>query len=126
MGYIKHHTIVVTGGVLETVTQAHQKAKEIFEAHFKDDLFTKPLASRLVSDITHGLINGQSSFFIAPDGSKEGWETSNMADAARNSFLDWLKEADNYCEYVEIMFGGDDEIERITRSTDSDLISEMN
>ena len=57
---------------------------------------------------------------LAPDGSKEGWEDSNQCDNARKDFLDWLRESDNYCDYVEIRFGGDDEHEDIVRSKDTD------
>ena len=70
------------------------------------------------------MTNGQSSFFIAPDGSKEGWATSDNGDNARKEFLDWLLKSDNYCDYVEVIFGGDDEHERIVRSKDTDLDAE--
>ena len=60
-------------------------------------------------------------FFIAPDGSKEGWGTSNSCDKARSEFLDWLSSSDNYCDYIEVMFGGDGEHEHITRSNNTDL-----
>ena len=121
MGYIKHHTIVVTGWQDEKLKKAHQKAKEVFEKNFESEPYEKPFASRLVSDIIKGLTNGQSSFFIAPDGSKEGWATSDNGDNARKEFLDWLQKADKYCDYVEVSFGGDDEHERIVRSKDTDL-----
>lgn len=122
MGYIKHHTIVVTGWEDEKVKEAHQKAKEVFEKNFESEPYEKHFASRLVSDIIKGLANEQSSFFIAPDGSKEAWTTSNSGDNARKEFLDWLlQKKDNYCDYIEIMFGGDDEDEWIVRSTYSDL-----
>lgn len=123
MGYIKHHTIVVTGWEVEKLKEAHQKAKEVFENNFEREPYEKPFASRLVSDIIQGLSNGQGSFFIAPDGSNEGWTTSNNGNNARKEFLDWLKNSDNYCDYVEVVFGGDDEYEAIVRSKDSALQS---
>jgi hypothetical protein len=120
MGYIKHHTIVVTGFTPEKVIIAHKKAKEIFEKNFQKELYTKNISSRLVSDVIEGLANGQTSFFIAPDGSKEGWETSNNADDAREQFLDWLSKSETWCDYIEVTFGGDDEAEYITRSNEKD------
>lgn len=33
MGYIKHHTIVVTGWQDEKLKKAHQKAKEVFDKY---------------------------------------------------------------------------------------------
>jgi len=59
--------------------------------------------------IVKGMINSQSSFFIAPDGSKEGWETSQECDEMREQFAEWLKEKGRRCEYVEVRFGGDDD-----------------
>jgi len=120
MGYIKHHTIVVTGWSAEQLKEAHQKAKETFEQIF-DSEPQKTYASRLVSEIVQGVTNGQSSFFIAPDGSKENWETSDKCNNARKDFLDWLQKADNWCDYIEVIFGGDNQLERIVRSKDSDL-----
>lgn len=125
MGYIKHHAIVVTGWKGDKVLEAQIKAKEIFLKHFDDDPFLKETASAVVSDIMLGLTNHQSSFFIAPDGSKEGWATSNSGNDARKEFLDWLSnKSDNYCDYVEIIFGGDDERNEVIRSKDSDLANE--
>ena len=122
MGYIKHHTIVVTGWQNEKIKEAQLKAKEIFEQNFDSEPMEKLYASALISDIVQGLANGQSSFFIAPDGSKEGWETSNNGNRARKEFLNWLdKDKDNYCDYIEVIFGGDDENEKILRSKATDL-----
>lgn len=121
MGYIKHNAIVVTGWQEEDVSEARDKAIEIFEQCFNGELNVEPYGGRLVSEIVSGLVNGQYSFFIAPDGSKEGWATSDNGDNARKEFLDWLQKVDNYCDYIEIIFGGDDEYKRIVRSRDIDL-----
>lgn len=121
MGYIKHHTIVVTGWKEEHITQAHKKAIEIFENQCKDEIIEPPYGCSIISSIVGSLANGQKSFFIAPDGSKQGWETSNNCNKAREMFLDWLRDEDIYCDYIEVMFGGDDDIQRIVRSNDSDL-----
>lgn len=115
MGYIKHHTIVVTCWNEENLIIARKKAIDIFNQ--SNSPFGK--YGDLVSPIIYGIVNGQSSFFIAPDGSKEGWEPSNLCNNFRTEFLDWLKsEKDNiYCDYVEIIFGGDDEFQEIVRSS---------
>jgi hypothetical protein len=113
MGYIKHNAIVCTTWKEEDAVEAQLKAKEIFESKRKG-------SSQLISELVEYIVNGGYSFFIAPDGSKEGWEDSKQCDDARKDFLDWLKESDNYCDYVEIRFGGDDEHENIVRSKDTD------
>ena len=113
--------VVVTCWQEKKLKEAHIKAKEIFEKNFENEPYEKPFASRLVSEIIQSLANSQSSFFVAPDGSKEGWATSDNGDNARKEFLDWLQKSNNYCDYVEVVFGGDDEHEEIVRSKDTDL-----
>ena len=78
----------------------------------------------LISPIIEGMVNSQFSFFIAPDGSKEGWGTSKDADVARKEFLDWLDKNHDYCDYFEVRFGGDDDEYRITRSLETYLNDE--
>lgn len=95
MGYIKHDAIICTSWDVKYLTPVHEKAVELF-----DDM---------VSDVTNGTSNGQVSFFIAPDGSKEGWEDSNACDQLRADFLRFLKEQNGFVDYVSIRFGGDDD-----------------
>ncbi len=128
MGYIKHHTIVVTCWSSERIREVQQKAKDIFGKSFIDNSFfmKEPMAKALVSDIIEGIANHQFSFFIAPDGSKEGWSDSNNANSARKEFLDWLDQNNDYCDYFEVRFGGDDDEYRITRSLETYLNDETN
>ncbi|MEZ4926579.1 MAG: hypothetical protein R3A50_09900 [Saprospiraceae bacterium] len=120
MGYFKHHAIIVTGW-RDEMDEIHRKAKEVFEKTFENDPYDAPHASRLVSEIVDSLSNGTRSFFIAPDGSKSGWATSNNADKAREEFLDWLKKSYAGIDYVEIYYGGDDEHQGIYRSNNTDM-----
>jgi len=43
---------------------------------------------------------------ICPDGSKEGWETSNQFDTKREEWLKWAKT--QLINFVHISYGGDD------------------
>lgn len=90
--------------------EAHTKAHEIFSKYF-DDLED----GRLISNIITGIANGQCTFFIAPDGSKEGWSPSDNADSARAEFVKWLKNESD-CDFVEVRFGGDDNASEIINS----------
>lgn len=115
MGYIRHHAIIVVdNGFGDGIETAWAKAVEIFAAH---------AASRLVSSIVEGTMNGQRSFFIAPDGSKEGWSHSDDADAARDELVAYLnanRDALDYLDFVEVSgFGGDDNDPVITRKSAS-------
>ena len=95
MGYINHHAIVVTTGSKEAIDSAHAKAFEIFGS--------------LCSEIIDSGMNGYATFFIAPDGSKEGWQDSDEGDERRTEFKNWLKVDRHYSiEAVEIYYGGDE------------------
>lgn len=123
MGYIKHNAAIITSWDVERLEAAHIKAREIFKAKFEGG--ARDLgASILVSEIVHGVVNSQASFFIAPDGSKEGWADSTKSDEARKEFLDWIIQSENFSDYIEVRFGGDDEFNEVTRSKQSDLDSE--
>lgn len=103
MGYIAHHAIVVTG-YGDEASKAHAKAVELFTDIDPPQHNTE----RLVSPIVQSLTNGYLSFLIAPDGSKEGWSTSEAGDAARSAFIDWLRGQQNAPDWVLVRFGGDD------------------
>lgn len=102
MGYMRDHAIVVSGyhddGALNT---ARQKAVDLF-------------GEGRVSDVLGPFVNGCRSFFIAPDGSKEGWEQSNDSDNARADFKNYLREqkANNgfewFLNWAEVQFGDDE------------------
>ena len=95
MGYIRHEAIIVTAFDKEYT----QKAKD----------FAKKLGLHTTNIVE--TINGYSSFLIAPDGSKEGWEESDKHERARKEFCEW---SDNqyresvYLDYAYISFGGDE------------------
>jgi hypothetical protein len=95
MGYIKHDTIICTAWDDKYIKPAHEAAKEFF--------------SGMVSEIIPGIANGQKSFFIPPDGSKEGWDASDKCDEARENFLDYLKRTNSFVDWVHLRFGGDDD-----------------
>lgn len=119
MGYIKHNAIVVTHWDEKTVARSREKAIEIFDEVFKNE---GRKGSQLISELIYPVVNSGASFFIAPDGSKEGWGTSDSGDAAREQFLNWmLADKDNYCNYVEVRFGGDDDEYYFVRSRNQDL-----
>ncbi len=108
MGYIKHHSIIVTGWDEKKMLKAQNKAVKLFTKHLGEP--------QLISSLVTSNTNGQVTFFIAPDGSKEGWETSNNGDTARCEFIDYLNTKQPYLDYVELKFGGDEtDICSITR-----------
>lgn len=101
MGYIRHHAIVVTAYRAD-IHLYHQKAESIFPD---------------VSPISSETINGYRSFFIPPDGSKEGWEESNTGDDNRRLFIQFLKQYPG-AGWVEVQYHDDDRISKVTQSSD--------
>lgn len=95
MGYIKHEVVIVTGWDAATVAEAHAKATA--------------LCGDMVTPITEARINGYRSFFIAPDGSKEGWAESDTADEQRKAFRAWLRAHDDRLglRWVCVVYGDD-------------------
>lgn len=120
MGYMRHHAIVVTSWS-KHIEQAHAKAHEVFDS--EDFPFWTPSADSLVSPIINSLTNGFSSFFIAPDGSKSGWDTSDIGNNRRGEYIAWLEDQryddlSSPFDWVEIQYGDDDKNTRVTRDSD--------
>ena len=70
MGYMRHHAILVTSWDAKLLASAHAQAVKMFA---------------YVSPISPAFVNGYQSFFIPPDGSKEGWPESDAG--ARSSLV---------------------------------------
>lgn len=94
MGYIKHHAIVATGWDTKRIMPSYGLALSIF--------------GDSVSELVQSPVNGYVSFFIAPDGSKEGWVDSDNGDKNRETFMRMAKELEDYVDIVEIFYGGDE------------------
>jgi len=103
MGYIRHHAIVVTS-FDDKISTVWLKAKEMF--------------GYLVSDVIESECNGYASFFIAPDGSKEGWDRSIEHDKLRDQFIAYLKKIDLVVDWVEVQYGDDDHHTMVVRDSD--------
>lgn len=104
MGYMRHHAIVVTSWKKELIQEAHDKAKEIFNG--------------TATEILQSTMNGYLSFFIATDGSKEGWNDSNLGDLRRKRFINWCKkqvheDGSSSLNWAELFYGDDEDKARI-------------
>lgn len=96
MGYMRHHTIVVTASEPH-ISAAHEAAKR---------LRCEP------SEITPKTVNGYQSFMVPPDGSKEGWCESDAGDEHRSRFIEYLRstrysDGSNPIKWVCVQFGDD-------------------
>jgi len=114
MGYIRHHAIIVTSWDKELLFKAHNRAIEIFDMETKS-----------ISEILTARCNDTYSFFISPDGSKEGWKESQEGDIHREQFKYWLKkqthnDGSSSLSWVEVQYGDDDNITKIVDSSDDE------
>lgn len=104
---IRHHTLVVT---------VHdQKLAEKLRLQISD-LYKKNMEAKngfqLISPIVASLIGGYYTFFIAPDGSKEGYDLSDDGDMIRTKVIELLEsyktnDATFPVSYVELFYGDD-------------------
>jgi hypothetical protein len=94
MGWIRHHGIIVTGMVDDDFSKDY--TWNIQKAHDKAVELRLP-----VSNVIKGCTNGYASIFIAPDGSKEGWATSDVFDERRKLFVEWLQSEGRGLDWFE-------------------------
>lgn len=107
MGYHAHHTIVVTAWNEKAINAAHKKAEQIFPEHE-------------VTPITDSRMNSFKSFCIVPDGSKEGWSDSEVADGQRRLFVSWINrqrwgDGSSPFTWAEVLIGNDEGQAEIVR-----------
>lgn len=110
MSYVRHEAIIVNGYRAEEVAQAHSFAVAIFRGLGME---------QLVSPLSRWAVNGGASFFVAPDGSKEGWTESDLAEAGRKRLLKRLELLDDSLDWVLVLVGGDDKEFRVLRSSET-------
>lgn len=89
MSFYAHEAVIV---YLEERTWGQERLEKFIAALPSDmrALFAGPIPS---------YVNAGVTFFMAPDGSKEGWPESNRCDAVRRAFIEEAKK----CKHPRIM-----------------------
>lgn len=110
MGYDRHHGIIVTTFKKDYIEDAHREAERIF--------------STPVSEVCPESINGWLSFFVPPDGSKEGWDESDKGDHERDVFVAWLEgqryeDGSSRFAWIEVQYGDGEGETKIVRDSDA-------
>lgn len=120
MGYMRHQAIIVTGPAednhgINGINMRVVRAKIVSIANgFKD--VGGQAAVCAVTQCTPTSMNGYSSLLVAPDGSKEGWEISDLGDKTRNAIIIYLETVkDRGVDYVEVQYADDDGVTEIQR-----------
>lgn len=115
MGYIAHHAVVITFNDYLLSEQYVNRDRSPGSINEHDpmmpdlDGFRASLPAgwqRLLVGPIPSMANGDLTVFFAPDGSKEGWDTSDEGDRIRAALIELF--ANTPCDVVEIRFGGDD------------------
>lgn len=105
--------MIVSSWNSEPVCKAHAAASSIFNAAGMGGI---------VSGIVHHAINGGAAFFVAPDGSKEGWPASEDAAKARADLIAALGTIG--VDWALVLVGGDDGDFRVLDSVVGHLVDE--
>ncbi len=106
MGYMVHHTIVLTSWDDKLLRKTWRKAREIFAN-----------TNCYITNLTPIVVNNNHSYFIAPDGSKRGWEASQRGFEARKEFIAYLKELKPYPpDWALIQYGDEEGDDRLVES----------
>lgn len=111
MGYMRHHAIIVTSSDKESLATARGVANGLFGT---------------VSEIVPSITNGYASFLVAPDGSKDGWNDSELGDGARDAFVNWLDtqrfaDGSTLLNWVEVQYGDDEGDTHVVRHSEERL-----
>ena len=97
MGYLRRHAIAVTGTHGNDIDTAHAFAES---------------TGAQVTPIMETFINNERTFFVCPDGSKEGWHQSDLGDEQRARIVEHLKtyaydDGSSPLQWVEFFYGDD-------------------
>jgi len=104
VGYIRHHAIIITGTRWPKGFVVDALNTEIDDAHRA----ALEAGCEQVTPIVGPAVNYTFSFLVAPDGSKEFWDTSDEGDEARAKFIAWLR-ANNHFDWAEVVLGCEDD-----------------
>ena len=110
MGYIAHDAVIVTVSDYVYGREMDPRPKlEAFRASLPEEW--RPLIIGPVPSLT----NGYDTYVFLPDGSKEGWDTSDQGDKYREEFLAIFSprydDGSSPFDWVELTYGGDFEAE---------------
>jgi hypothetical protein len=101
MGYIAHDAVMVTASDYTEMPDVDAFRRSLPEEW-------RPLVIGPIRSLTNGYLH----FIFLPDGSKEGWDTSDQGDEYRQQFADLFSigcsDGSSPFDIVKIRYGGDD------------------
>lgn len=112
----RHHAIIVTESHEASVVEHWWEAVRIFDVPKATE------STPQVTPIMRAPTNSWYTFMVAPDGSRERWDSSNIGDQNRAKFIEYLEST--RCDWVCVQYGDDDGQTRIIDDSDKDLRGE--
>lgn len=105
MGYMAHHTVIVTADDY-VLDEQYLPDVDGFRANLPDEW------QQLVTGPHQAIVNGYVTWMFLPDGSQEGWDTSDEGDEYRQQFADLFairhEDESTPFDVVVVRFGGDE------------------
>jgi len=112
MGYVAQQAVLAT--VFEETPDHIDELRDLI----RDECGAR-FADLLVGPV-NSVINGDRTYVLAPDGSKEGWSDSDIGDQARRLFVEHFSGVFKYPEIVEVTYGTDVEIPTVLKMTEDE------
>ncbi len=114
MGYFRHHAILVTSMFPDAIEQVYAAVHALLvgECDF--------LEVSMISPLSPPTTNGYKSFTIYPDGSKEGWETSDEGDEVRNTVVGLLTSNHFHVSWCHVQYGDEEGDNKMLAHNDGD------
>jgi hypothetical protein len=110
MGYIAHHALVITDyqgypDPAEWIGEVERYREQVNDRMNHGNPISDDFAALIVGPVPTA-INDDVSFFVVPDGSKEGWGTSDLGERMRSELIEIAEKF--HLDYALVRFGGDD------------------
>lgn len=105
MGTMSYDAVIISGDY-ERVQKAREIVIEIAQhIQSRAELTRGEDWTSLVTPVAHGMVNGEASFLIGPDGSKEWWDLSDAGDVFRREVVAQLEASKLWLSVVEVRWG---------------------
>lgn len=101
MGYIKHNALIIEICYGAPVWDVYNCIQRWVMENMGANLVSRPIQTAVNCDVF---------VFVAPDGSKQGWEADENGDKMRAGLYDFVtSKYPKSIEVLDVQFGGDDE-----------------
>jgi hypothetical protein len=118
MGYIKHEVAIAI--FFDRDSKGIEEIEALKEKLTRPETYIDGEPLSHYGDIILGPytgVNGYTTYVFVPDGSKEGWEHSDIMAGYRQEFVG-IASSSEYADVVLLQMGGDDSLTKVLFTTD--------